>query len=117
MQVIKLKKKTSNRMELVTLVLTMYCLLSNVKINRTELQVLSYLVVYGIRKSTKDMIIRSQILTSYNSLENTITRLRKMGLIVRDRDGLPIVRQEIAIQQDKDKPLDKIGLMVQLENL
>jgi len=99
-------------MELVTLVLTMYCLLSGIKINKTELQVLSYLVVYGIRKSTKDMIIRSQILTSHNSLENTITRLRKMGLVVRDREGAPIVKPDIAFQVE-----NRMGVIVQLENI
>ncbi len=112
MQVIKLKKKTSNRMELVNTVLTIYCLLSNIKISKTELHVLSYLVVYGIRKSTKDMIIRSQILNSYNSLENTITRLRKLGLVVKGRGRTSTVKQDIGFQPD-----NKMGLIVQLENL
>lgn len=112
MQVLKLRKKTSNRMELITLVLTMYALLSNIKANKTELQVLSYLVVYGIKKSTKDMIIRSQILTSANSLENTLTRLRKMGLIVKDKEGASIVKPDINFT-----PENKMGVMIQLENL
>lgn len=111
MQVIKLRKKTANNIELITLVLTMYCLLSGIKVNKTEVLILAYLVKYGMRKSTKDIIVRSQILT-YNSLENTITRLRKKGLIVRDRDGIPIVKPDISFS-----PENKMGVIVQLENL
>lgn len=111
MQVVKLRKKTANRMELVTLILTMYCLLKGIKLNKTELQVLAYFVSYGIRKSTKDMIVRSQILTP-NSIENTLTKLRKKGLVTRDRDGAPVVIPDIAFT-----PNDKMGVLVQLENL
>lgn len=112
MQVIKLKKRTANGMELITLVVTMYCILSGIRINKTELQVLSYLIKYGVRKSTKDMIIRSQILNSLNSLENTMTRLRKLGLLTRDKEGLPAVIPALSFV-----PENKMGMIVQLENL
>ncbi len=111
MQVIKLKKRTANGMELITLVVTMYCLLSGIRINKTELQVLSYLIRYGVKKSTKDMIVRSQIL-SPGSLENTFTRLRKLGLMVYDKDGLPMITSKLNFQ-----PENKMGMIVQLENL
>ncbi len=40
-------------------------------------------VVYGFKKTTKDVILKSLILRSYNSLENTLTKLRKMGLVTK----------------------------------
>lgn len=112
MQVIKLRKKTANSIDLVTDVITIYCYLSNIKVNKTEKQVLAYFIKYGIRKSTKDMIIRSQILATYGSLENTMTRLRKMSLIVKDRDGGPVVKPDIAFV-----PENRVGIVIQLENL
>lgn len=111
MQVIKLRRKTANGMELTILVLTIYCLLKEVKITKTEVLVLAYLVRYGIKKATKDMIVRSQILTA-NSLENMISHLRKLGLVVKDKEGAPIVNPDIGFA-----PENKMGMIVQLENL
>lgn len=87
MKVLRLKRATESKVELATLLYGTYCLLSKIPANTTDLTVLAYLSVYGFKRSTKDLIIKSQILRSYNSLENTITRLRKMGLVIKDNEG------------------------------
>lgn len=112
MQVLRLRNKTESKVELAKLVLTTYCLFSKVKVSPTELEVLSYFAVYGFKKGTKELILRSKILNSPNSLENTITRLRKAGLVVYNRDKLPTLRKEINFLIE-----NKMGIIIQLENI
>lgn len=111
MQVLRLKRKTNSKTELAELALTVYCLLSKIKINKTELTVLSYFMVYGFKKSTKDLILKSMILKSYNSLENTLTRLRKMGLVVKDKEGFTVMAPALAAQVE-----NKMGIIIELNN-
>jgi hypothetical protein len=112
MRVLKLKKTTQSKTELAKLSINIYCLLSGIKINKTELDVLSYFAVYGFKKSTKDTIIRSQILNAYNSLENTMTKLRKLGLITRNREGETVMRPELQFPVE-----NRMGLIIKLENI
>lgn len=110
MQVLRLKKKTSSRIEVAHLILTTYCTFSNIKIGKTELEVLSYFAVYGTKKSTKNMIIKSGILT-LNSLENTMTRLRKLGLLRKGEYGEFLMKEDLQFTVD-----GKMGLIIKIEN-
>ncbi len=87
MKVLRMRRKTESKIEVAGLLLTVYCLMSKIKINETERTVMAYFMVYGFKKSTKDLILRSKILGTYNSLENTLTKLRKVGLVVKDKEG------------------------------
>lgn len=111
MLVLRLKKKTGSKVELANLILTTYCLFSGIKLSKTELDVLSYLTVYGFKKSTKDLIVRSKILNSYNSLENTMTKLRKAKLIEKNKDGDTVLRKDLSAPIES-----KMGIIIQLEN-
>lgn len=110
MQVLKLKRKTQSKIELVSLIIRTYCIFSNIEISDTAIIVLSYCAVYGFKKSTKDLIVRSQILKSYNSIENTLTKLRKVGLIKKTQDGNIV----ITIGDIAD---NRVGLLIELSNV
>ena len=112
MQVLKLKKQTDNNMDIVITIVTIYCYVKNIKINRTELTILAYFIKYGIKKSTKDIILRSKILECAGSLENTLSKLRKLGLVIEDKEGLSIVNPEIQFTPD-----NKMGIIIKLENI
>lgn len=112
MQVLRLRRKTTSKIELATLMLTTYCIYSNIKASKTDLEILAYFSVYGVKKSTKDVIIRSKILNSYSSLENTVTKLRKLGLLEKDRDGYTVLKKEIQFVAE-----DKMGIIIQLNNV
>lgn len=86
--------------------------MAKLDISKTETKILAYLIKYGTRKSTKELIVRSQILGSRGSLENAMTRLRGLGLIVKDREGLPMVNKKLSFQPDT-----KLGIIIQLENV
>lgn len=112
MQVLRLKKNTDNKIELANITLRTYCLLHNIKINETNTLVMSYFMVYGLNKSTKEMILRSKILNAPNSIENTLTVLRKKGLVKKLING-----QNDIIDELKIIVRDKIGIIIQLENI
>jgi DNA-binding transcriptional ArsR family regulator len=112
MQVLKLKVKTQSKVELANLLIRTYCLFTKTKISLTEAEVLSYFAVYGFKQSTKDLILRSAILNSYNSLENTLTKLRKSHLIERNKDGESVLKKELSSTIE-----NKMGIIIQLENL
>ena len=111
MQLLKIRKTTANSIELISMVITLYTILNDIKINKTEIQILSYFIRYGLTRTTKEMIVRSHILNQ-GSLENTITRLRKVGLIVKNELEHNTVCKELLFT-----PENKMGIIVQLENL
>lgn len=110
MIVLKLKKAMDNNLDMIAHVLSIYCIMKDIKVNDTDLQVLAYLAKYSIKRSTKEMIVRSQILTR-SSLENTMCKLRRLGLIVKDLEEYPILIPDLRFG-----PETKIGIMIQLEN-
>lgn len=113
MKVIKMKRKTQNKVELSTLIVKLYCTVSDIRINETDKTVLAYFMVYGIKKSTKELIIKSLILGTYNSLENSVTRLRKAGLIYKDEEGF----NKICTQLCQINSLEtKAGVIIELSH-
>lgn len=113
MQVIKMKVKTDNAMDLIIKIIKAYCLFSNIKIGKTEAIIMGYLVKYGIRRSTREMILRSQILKSQSSIENTITQLRRIGLLTKRDEG----EISIVIPQLSFTPENRMGMIIQFDNL
>lgn len=112
MKVLKLTKKTKNKIELANLMLKIYCQLSDIKCPETELQIMSYFMVYGVRKSTKELIIRSQILKAKGSLENSMSTLRRIGLLIKVEDEGTKVIPQLDFTVD-----NTMGLIIKLENL
>lgn len=111
MQVLRLKRKTESKIELATLLINAYCLVHKIKLNETEALILSYFMIYGFKKTTKDLIINSKILT-YNSLANCITRLRRAKLVEMDPQGFTIMCKGLRGQVD-----NKMGIIIELINV
>jgi hypothetical protein len=84
MQLIKTEKKTFGKIEQAKVVLSIFCLLSDIKLSDTELTVLGYFLVYRDSPDTRDLIIKSQILKTQDSLSNSISKLKKFGLLKKD---------------------------------
>lgn len=112
MQVIRIKKKTPNKISLASTLFSVYCQLSDIDISKTETMILAYFAVYGLKKSTKDLIIKSQILKSYNALENTVSKLRKRGLIDRDKDNTAKLCKELSATIG-----NRMGMIIDLQNI
>lgn len=79
---IKLKKEVRNKADLIKSTLFIYCYVNNIRLSDSELTIMSYFILYGIKKETIDLIIKSK-LSSEDSLKNILSKLRKYGFINR----------------------------------
>lgn len=112
MQVLKFKKQTDSRVQLANLTVDIYCLMNNIKINKTTSLILSYCMVYGFGKSLKDLLLRSKILENPVSIDNVFTKLRKLELIKKNDIGKDVLCDELNFQIQ-----GKLGFIIKLENV
>jgi hypothetical protein len=112
MQLVKIKKKTNSKVEQAKVLISMFCLLTNIKLSDTELTVLAYFMVYRINRKTKDLILSSGILKSEDSLKNTLSKLKKFGMLVRNVDS-----KEYNLRKDLDFSLNPVmGILIKIDN-
>jgi hypothetical protein len=111
MQLIKVVKKTNTKLDQAKTILSIFCLLSDVRLSETDLTVMAYFMVYQITDETKKLIIDSKILNA-DSLQNTISRLKKFGLIKKSNIGKSYhISEKIAVKLDSE-----IGMLIKIDN-
>lgn len=111
MQLVKVVKKTNSKIDQVKTLLSIFCLLSDIKVSKSELMVLAYFVVYGMSDETRERIIVSEIL-SEDSVKNTISRLIKFGLIKKDK----LSKQVSLSDKINIRPEPTLGMLIKLDN-
>lgn len=112
MQLLKVKKRTNSKVDQAKVLIGLFCLLLNVKLSETELTVLAYFMVYKINRRTKDLILSSGLLKSEDSLKNTMSKLKKFGMLVREPDS-----KEYSLRADLNFGLDPVmGLLIKIDN-
>lgn len=86
MKVIDITKKTASKTEQIELVISILCLLNGITLSKTENSVLAYFVVYGIKESTDELLVSSDIVSGIPQLRNIKTKLCKLGFLKRTKD-------------------------------
>jgi hypothetical protein len=107
---IKIIKKTDSKVEQIKVVIKIFCLLSGIKLSDTEVTTLAFFVVYGLTEKTKSFIIQSKILKSFSSLKNTITKLRKNSLLIKNDIEEDIINPQINIT-----PNETVGVFIKID--
>lgn len=79
---IKLQKNIDNKADLIKSFLVIYCYMNDIKLSDNEKTILSYFILYGIKKETIELIIKSK-LSNEDSLKNVMSKLRKHNFIKR----------------------------------
>lgn len=114
MQLIKINKKTNNKIEQAKTLVSVYCLLSSIKLSDTDLTVLSYFMVYKINQTTKDLILKSKILQSIDSLKNSMSKLTRVGLI---KKAVINDNKEYLVNDSLNVNLDSVvALLIKIDN-
>lgn len=111
-QLIKVEKRAVGKIEQAKIALSIFCLLSDIKLSDTELTVLSYFLVYKDSEATRNLILKSELLKTEDSLGNTISKLKKFGLL--KKDGITkeyTVNSKINFQPDL-----VIGMLIKIDN-
>jgi hypothetical protein len=112
MQLVKIKKKTNSKVEQAKTMIAIFCLLMNINLSDTELTVLAYFMVYKINRKTKDLILNAGILKSDDSLKNTLSKLKKFGMLVRNIDS-----KEYSLRKELDFTLTPaMGVLIKIDN-
>lgn len=111
MQLVKIIKKTNNKIEQAKTILSIFCLLSDIRLSEVEKTVLSFFMVYGINEATKALIIKSQINTA-DSFENTKSKLKKFGLIKKNA----ITKQHYLNERLNIKFDSEVGMLIKIDN-
>jgi len=112
MQLVKLRLKTNSKVEQAKKLIGIFCLLQNIKLSDTELTVLAYFMVYKINRKTKDLILHSGILKTEDSLKNTMSKLKKFGMLVRHVDS-----KEYSLHRDLNFQVQpQVGILIKIDN-
>ena len=85
MKLIKLIKKTNHKTEQIELIISIICMVNCIKLSETEIRVLAYYVVHGLKDTTDKLIINSKVITS-RSLDNIKTKLLRLGFLKRTKE-------------------------------
>lgn len=112
MKLVKIRKKTNSKVEQAKTIIAMFCLLMNIKLSDTELTVLAYFMVYKINRKTKDLILNAGILKSEDSLKNTMSKLKKFGMLIKAIDS-----KDYSLRQELNFTLDPtMGIIIKIDN-
>ena len=107
---IKFEKKTLNKIEQAKIIVRIFSILTNIKVSESELLTVAYFMVYGFSDITKDLIIKSRILANEDSYKNTMSKLKKLGLIFK-------FNKENRLNANLDIKIEPIiGMLIKLDN-
>lgn len=112
MQLIKVNKKTTGKVHQAQTIIGIYCLLSDIKLSDSELTVLAYFSIYKDNAKVKDFIIKSGLLKSEDSLKNTISKLKRSGLLTKS----PLNKEYIISERLAFTPEPLIGFIIKIDN-
>lgn len=108
---IKYSQKVNGKIEQAKVFLALHCYLANIKLSKAELTVLSYFLVYKVKDSTKDLIIKAKILKNLDSLSNTMSKFRKSGLMKKKDNGEDILSDDINVELET-----VLGIIIKIDN-
>jgi len=78
---------TKNSFDLTKLVVKIISVTKNLTLSETELHALSYFVIHGYSKITREELITTKILKNKNSVANLVHAFRKYGIVVKNNFG------------------------------
>jgi hypothetical protein len=83
MEPIQLKTvlKTNNKIDMARILVCIVALTKNITLSKSEILVLSHFLGQGYNQYTKEQLIENKILKNKAALDNTVSKLRKVGMI------------------------------------
>lgn len=87
MQVINYKIEVDNKIDFIKQCIRLYCFNKVISISENSLTILAYLIAYGARKKTIELIKSSNFVKHEGTVDNIISSLRKKGLLIKEDIG------------------------------
>lgn len=102
MKVLTINRKTQFKTDKAELIISLICLVNGIHMSKTEIKVLAYYVVYGIKEKTDELLLSSQIVKNLQAFRNLKSRLAKMGFL----KSYPGLRKSYELNMAKDFNLE-----------
>lgn len=84
MKVIKIEKKTKYKTDQIELVISIICLVEGHRLSKTDIKVLSFFVVHGLKDTTEQLLINSGIVKDMPQLRNVKTKLTNKKFLKKE---------------------------------
>lgn len=78
-------QKVENQLDMARFVIDLLCLLKGISLSKSEKLALSYFMTEGYNDVIKEKLISSKLTKNKFSLGNTLTALRKQGIIMKEK--------------------------------
>lgn len=111
MQLLKIKKSVNGKVDQAKTVISIFCLLSDIKLSDAELTVLAYFCVYKDNDKAKELILKGDIFKTADSLRNTISKLKNIGLLKKSATKEYVVHERLSFNVE---PV--IGFLIKIDN-
>lgn len=114
MSVIKINKKVDHHTDQIENVIMIICMLQGIQLSKTEIKVLAFFVVYGLKEQTEKMLIAGKTVKNIQSLRNIKTKLHNLGFLRRDDDNL-YKTYELNMAKDFNLEDDEITMLIKID--
>lgn len=111
MNLVKLEKKTGDKIEQIGIFIKIYLLLKGDKITKSEEIILSYFCHYGINLNTEQLLYKCDIITSKLTYRNAVSKFKALKYIDKDMKRRYYVSDPILSSIE-----DKMALLIKLDN-
>lgn len=112
MQLLRATKKVNGKIEQAKIIIHIFSLLSDLKLSESELTIMAYFAVYVDNTKVKDLVLKGNILKSEDSLRNTISKLKSIGLIKKS----PINKEYVVHERINFAVEPVIGFIIKIDN-
>jgi hypothetical protein len=113
MKVIEITKKTNSNVDQMVMIISILCLVNDIHLSDTEVNVLAFFVVYGLKDSTDNLLISTETVKNMDSLRNVKSRLTKLGFLKRTKE----LYKTYELNMDKDfRYENQWNLLIKIDN-
>lgn len=113
MKIIEITKKTGHKTHQMELVISILCMVNEIHLSKTEVKVLAYYVVHGMKDATDTLLINSKIIKK-DALRNMKTKLMNMGFLKRTKELYN--SYELALSKDFTVTDKTMNVLIKIDN-
>lgn len=113
MKVIKITRKTKHKTDQMELVISILCLVEGIKLSKTDIKVLAFFVVHGLKESTEQLLVNSGIVKDIPQLRNIKTKLTNLKFLKKE----PNIYKSYELNMNKDFVNDsELNIIITIDN-
>lgn len=110
---LEIVKKTKHKTDQIQLVISILCLVEGIKLSKTDIKVLAYFVIHGLKETTEQLLINSKVVKDMPQLRNVKTKLTKLKFLKKE----PNIYKSYELNLSKDfEVTPEMKLLITIDN-